>query len=133
MAEYIEESSVGKAMLGLDGMELDGNIVHTGEIRDLFKQKPAMKPSELVKQKRPTTSTASGSGMSHRPAQPSRGGLGGGRRGGLGFKKGLQSSAGSATAGEQPAGGKSNDYFKNLMSGGKKDAEGKGSGGKVDN
>jgi hypothetical protein len=108
-AEYVEESSATKAKFGLEGVELDGKIIQTGTFAQLMLQKPENKKFPTP---RPRPSSA-------HIAAP-KGGVG--KRGGLGKPySGPRSSRPVITEdGEKKTGGKSNDYFKNLMSSGSK-------------
>lgn len=129
--EYAEESSVGKAEFGLADKELDGQKISLGTVPELLQQKPFVRNLKLVDQlaekkkqeKKKSQETPGGfGGLAPRQTQGAT--RGGGRRGGLGAKRGLGFGAAPAIAkdnGEKPAGGKGNDYFKNLMAGGKKD------------
>jgi len=132
IVEYAEEKSVGKAEFGLAGYELEGHKIRTGSVYELKQQKPIMRTTKLAdqlvekkkeeKKNHDSAGTASSfGGLAPRQAQNARGT---GRRGGLGFKRGLGFSAKPSTTNdedEKPAGGKGNDYFKSLMASGKKD------------
>jgi hypothetical protein len=109
-AEYVEESSATKAKFGLEGVELDGKIIQTGTFAQLMLQKPENKTFHIP---RPRPSAA-------RTAVP-KGGVG--KRGGLGKPYGgpRGNRPVNDEDGEKNTGGKSNDYFKSLMSGGKKE------------
>ncbi|TID17435.1 hypothetical protein E2P81_ATG08007 [Venturia nashicola] len=132
--EYTEESSVGKAELGLADKELDGQKISLGTVPELLQQKQFVRKLKLADQlaekkkdekKKKSQETPDGfGGLAPRQTQGAT--RGGGRRGGLGAKRGLGYGAAPATAkdnGEKPTGGKGNDYFKNLMAGGKKEVE----------
>lgn len=133
--EYAEESSVGKAEFGLAEKEIDGQKITLGTVPELLQQKPFMRKLKLADQlaerkkeeKQKSQGTPGGFG-GLAPRQTQGAARGGGRRGGLGSKRGFGFGAAPATtrgeAGgedEKPAGGKGNDYFKNLMAGGKKE------------
>ncbi|KAF2436508.1 hypothetical protein EJ08DRAFT_149115 [Tothia fuscella] len=125
-AEYVDESSVGRAQLDLEGKEIDGNIVRTGTIGELFEQKRQFKTSKLTDRKKPAPAPAASSANNFAPARPGRpmqNATRGGRKPGLGFKKAADSHVGE---GEKQEGGKSNDYFRDLM------AKGKGEGGSAE-
>jgi RNA recognition motif-containing protein len=127
VVEFVEERSVAMAEMGLEGYELDGEKIRVGKVPELLKQKPHLKASKLAdrlaekkkedEQKKDNQAAGPvrlGSGIVSRPVQSNRGG----RRGGLGFKRGGIGPS-SRAEGKQPAGGKSNDYFKSLISKGK--------------
>ncbi|KAE9972774.1 hypothetical protein EG328_004821 [Venturia inaequalis] len=135
--EYVEESSIGKAELGLTDKEVDGQKISLGTVPELLQQKPFVRKLKLAdqlaekkkdeKKKKTTTTTTQETpggfgGLAPRQTQGAT--RGGGRRGGLGAKRGLGYGAAPTLAkdnnGEKPTGGKGNDYFKNLMAGGKK-------------
>jgi RNA recognition motif-containing protein len=125
--EYAEESSVGKAEFGLASYELDGHMIRLGTVTELLQQKPFVRLSKLADQlaekkkeerKKNEEATAPFGGFVPRHTQAATRGTG--RRGGLGFKRGLgfKSAAPSTNdESEKAAGGKNNDYFKNLMAG----------------
>jgi hypothetical protein len=118
-AEYVEESSVGKAELGLTGMELDGNVVRTGTWSELMRQKPELKGALNKTKSIATHLVPIPRASSNRPATS----RGLGRRGGLGKKSSSTTSGRTTTLtddNDENVGGKSNDYFKTLMSGGGK-------------
>jgi hypothetical protein len=131
IVEYAEESSVGKAEFGLASYELDGHKIKLGTVPELLQQKPFVRTSKLAdqlaekkKEEKKKNQEAAGSFGGLAPRQTQGAARGTGRRGGLGFKRGLGFGAASANAkddGEKAAGGKSNDYFKNLMAGSKKE------------
>lgn len=130
--EYVEENSVGKAEFGLASKELDGQQIRLGTVPELLQQKPFVRSLKLADQlaekkkeeKKKSQEAAGGSLGGFAPRQTQATNRGSGRRGGLGFKRGLGFGAAPAAAkngGEKVAGGKGNDYFKTLMAGGKKE------------
>jgi hypothetical protein len=131
--EYSEESSVGKAEFGLASYELDGHKIRLGTVPELLQQKPFVRTLKLADQlaekkkaEKKKSQEASGSFGGLAPRQTQATTRGTGRRGGLGFKRGLGFGAAPASTkdeGEKAAGGKSNDYFKNLMAGSKNEGD----------
>jgi squamous cell carcinoma antigen recognized by T-cells 3 len=132
--EYAEESSVGKAEFGLASYELDGQKIRLGTVPELLQQKPFVRTLKLADQlaekkkeeKKKKSQEAAGSFGGLAPRQTQAATRGSGRRGGLGFRRGLGFGAAPAPTndeGDQVAGGKSNDYFKNLMAGSKKEGD----------
>jgi hypothetical protein len=129
--EYAEENSVGKAEFGLASYELDGHKIRLGTVPELLQQKPFMRTLKLAdqlaekkKEVKKKSQEAAGSFGGLAPRQTQGATRGTGRRGGLGAKRGLGFGAVPAHAkddGENAVGGKGNDYFKNLMAGGKKE------------
>jgi RNA recognition motif-containing protein len=117
LAEYADATSVAKAELALNGTELDGNKLRTGDYAELMLQKPEFKPSKPANRKKTTMADLRPIPLTtpHRVAK----GAGRGKGGGLGER----SRPVATEFNEKSVGGKSNDYFKNLMSGGGKKEE----------
>jgi RNA recognition motif-containing protein len=128
IAEYVDESSVGKAELDLDGKELDGNVIRTGTVDELLKARRQYKSTKLTDRKKPAPATNANTFANSRPGRSMQPLARGGRKGGLGFKRAAPSSTEAAGDSEKAVGGKSNDYFKNLMAG-KKEGSGTSDGG----
>jgi squamous cell carcinoma antigen recognized by T-cells 3 len=134
IVEFAEEKNVGSAEFGLANTELEGYPIKFGTVPELLKQKPFQRttklPDQLAKKKEEekkksesAAATNAFGGLAPRQAQGSRGT---GRRGGLGFKRAAFGAGRSTTDdGDKGAGGKSNDYFKNLIAGVKKEETGK--------
>lgn len=107
--EMAELNTVGKAMLALDGLEIDGKTVYTGSRGELFKQRAEKKASNIAERLKETKSI--GSGFVSRPGQAAkRGGRAGnlGKKTGIGFRKpdGHKADEGGA---------KSNDDFRKMF------------------
>lgn len=127
IAEYVDESSVGKAELDLAGKELDGNIIRTGTVDELLKERRQWKSTKLTDRKKTAPATTPSTFANSRPGRSMQPVARGGRKGGLGFKRAAPTGTDAAKDGEKLTGGKSNDYFKDLMAG-KKSEPGDGGG-----
>lgn len=130
IVEFAEESSVGKASLGLDGIEFEGSVIRAGKVSDLLKQKPFQRELRMDQKKREAPKKATNANpfanaMIRRPGEQRRGaGRGRGGRGGLGAQsRGLArreaTAASSGSDGVAKAGMKTNADFRAMLLGGK--------------
>lgn len=106
VVEFEDEGSVGKASLGVEGVEVDGSVVKVGNVRELMRERGVVRRGRIEVGKKAEGKGGEGlgrlpmSGVVRRPGA----GVGGGRRGGkggLGLKGsgGWLSSARATTAG----------------------------------
>jgi squamous cell carcinoma antigen recognized by T-cells 3 len=119
--EYTDANNAGKASMGLDGYEITpGRKLRIGTVSELLKEKAEVKRDKIQVGKAKKDALASGP-ASLQPSGPiRRPGLQGGRRGGLGQKRGLGFTA---SKGEEDrdlksatnTGGKSNDDFREML------------------
>jgi hypothetical protein len=86
IVEFADINAAGKASLKLEGHEIvPGRRIRVGTARDVTRQKIEQKAGTTKAKPIPTPSVLQMSGPIKRPTQP--GARGGGRRGGLGFKR----------------------------------------------
>lgn len=134
IVEFAEESSVGKASLGLDSTEFEGSVIRTGKVSELLKQKPFQRELRMDQKKKEGPKKASNTNpfanaMIRRPGEQRRGaGRGRGGRGGLGAQsRGLarREATAASTGNDESAksGKKTNADFRTMLLGGKKGAD----------
>ncbi|KZZ86906.1 Nucleotide-binding, alpha-beta plait [Ascosphaera apis ARSEF 7405] len=113
--EFANENDAGKCGLGLDGINIDGQNIRVGNVKDMLSQNPIVREAPGVKvesQGGPKSTLLSiPSAPIRRPQRP---GGGTGRRGGLGLKRFAVGSAQAETNEMQPS-TKSNRDFKKLL------------------
>ncbi|KAL8940905.1 MAG: hypothetical protein Q9216_002535 [Gyalolechia sp. 2 TL-2023] len=126
--EYRDIADAGKAALGIEGYEIaPGRLLGIGTVREMFNQKAGKRNDKLgsnAGKKKEASAVLQSSMAIRRPAQA------GGRRGGLGVKRGGTASAGGAkpqsnnhtmnsdvndTSSTREEGGKSNADFKAMI------------------
>jgi RNA recognition motif-containing protein len=131
VVEFAEESSIGKASLGLDGTEFEGSVIRTSKVSDLLKQKPFQRELRIDQKKKEAPKKVSNANpfanaMIRRPGEQRRGaGRGRGGRGGLGAQsRGLarREATAASSDGVAKAGMKTNADFRALLLGGKRGA-----------
>lgn len=116
LIEFENVPDAGRAMIELDGLEIDpGRRIRVTTEKEMFQQKPEHKAEQFGKRAPPSRPTnASTNGIVRRPAQP------GGRKGGhLGQRSAhlfhANEKNGTASDGQATGGKKTNDDFRNLI------------------
>jgi len=138
IVEFVDEKSAGLAGLGLDDRDLDGSKLRIGTVPELLRQQPmnrtlrmdqAHAASKKEKEVAATSAPFAGSIVS-RPGSGTRRGRRGTNRGGLGYQRtGFGSGASRDKVdegGQEKSGSMSNQDFRAMLLGGKKDATGQG-------
>lgn len=143
IVEFVDEKSVGFVGLGLDDRDLDGSKLRIGTVPELFRQQPmnralrmdqahaASKKESRKNEEIAAKSAPFASSMVSRSGLGTRRGRRGTNRGGLGFQR---TGFGSGTSrnqrdrvdegGKKKSGTMSNQDFRALLLGGKKDTTG---------